>query len=92
MSTAINGITESRQRVVDVIGVALAQVLDRPLPELTEDSKLFEELGLDSTGVLEMLMLIEESLGTEFESEGFQMSHFHSVGALADFVSDALDG
>lgn len=90
MSTAVPGITDTRKRVIDAIEAALTQVLDRPLPELTEDSRLFDELGLDSTGVLEMLMLIEESLGTEFESDGFEMSHFHSVGALADFVSDAL--
>jgi acyl carrier protein len=90
MSTAVPGTTDTRRRVVDAIASALAQVLDRPLPELTEDSKLFDELGLDSTGVLEMLMLMEEALGTEFESEGFQMSDFHTVGALADFVTADL--
>ncbi|MGD3112001.1 acyl carrier protein [Streptomyces sp. YGL11-2] len=78
--------TASRERIVSAVKSVLAQVLDYELPELTEDSRLFDELGLDSTGVFELLMQLEEELATEFDSDNLEMSHFESVRTLADFV------
>lgn len=81
--------TVDRTRVVLAIGSALGTVLGGDLPEITEDSRLFE-LGLDSTGVLELLLHLEDELGLEVDPENLQMEHFESVGALADFVSAEL--
>ena len=92
MDNVVAGVAVTRERVIDDIASALTQVLDHELPELNERTELFDQLGLDSTGVLEMLMLLEESLGVEFDSEGFEMSNFHSIGALADFVTAGLAG
>ncbi|MCU1686675.1 MAG: acp3 [Amycolatopsis sp.] len=77
----------SRGRIIAAISDALAQVLDTELPELTEETRLFEQLGLDSTGVLELLMLLEDTLEIEVDADGIEMSNFHSVGSLADFVT-----
>jgi acyl carrier protein len=77
----------SRGRIIAASSDALAQVLDTELPELTEETRLFEQLGLDSTGVLELLMLLEDTLEIEVDADGIEMSNFHSVGSLADFVT-----
>jgi acyl carrier protein len=77
----------ARPRIIAAISDALAQVLDTELPELTEETQLFDQIGLDSTGVLELLMLLEDTLEIEVDADGIEMSNFHSVGSLADFVT-----
>ncbi|GAA1978405.1 acyl carrier protein [Amycolatopsis minnesotensis] len=90
MSDATTIQATDRARVTSAIGDALAGVLDYELPSLTEETRLFDELGLDSTGVLELLMQLEETLDIELEADGFEMSDFHTVGSLADFVTGQL--
>ncbi|MET8544858.1 acyl carrier protein [Kitasatospora sp. NPDC004799] len=81
-----------RARIVTEISAALGEVLDYDLPRLTEESRLFDELGLDSTGVFELLMRLEESLDVEFDTDSLEMAHFASVRSLADFVATELGG
>jgi acyl carrier protein len=69
----------------DVINV-LEQVLGRDLPDATGDTKLFEDLSLDSTAALEVLMVIEEKLGVAFDPESLDPEHLISVGRLTSFV------
>lgn len=81
--------TLDRTQVVLAIAAGLRAVLDTELPDITEDTRLFD-LGLDSTGVLELLLFLEDELGQEIESENLRMEHFQSVRSLADFVAAAL--
>ena len=75
-----------RDQVVAGILAALTAVLEEDVDGLTAESKL-SEVGLDSTGVLELLMQLEESLGVEFDTDNLEMAHFESVQSLADFVT-----
>jgi acyl carrier protein len=79
----------ARDAVLTAIGSALGDVLDGELPEITEHTRLFD-LGLDSTSVLELLLALEDALGTEFDNENLRMSDFETVGTLADYVSTQL--
>ncbi|MEU7134373.1 acyl carrier protein [Streptomyces sp. NPDC046261] len=81
-----------REQIVSGISTALGEVLDYELPTITEDSRLFDELGLDSTGVFELLMRLEETFGIEFDTDTLEMAHFASVRSLADFVATELGG
>jgi acyl carrier protein len=65
---------------------ALSRVLGRDLPDVTAQTRLFEDLNLDSTSVLELLMAIEEDLGAEFDPDDLRQDHFASVGSLSDYV------
>jgi acyl carrier protein len=79
-------------QVTDQIVAALAEVLGTELKDATEDTLLFEDLGLDSTTVLELLMTVEERLGVELDSDSLEQQHFRSVGTLSGFVLAQLAG
>lgn len=80
-----------RTTITAAIATALGDVLDTELPELTEDTRLFD-LGLDSTSVLELLLQLEDDLGHEFDNENLQMSDLQTMHSLADYVSAQLAG
>ncbi len=81
-----------RDRVAGAVVTALTRVLGDDLPEIAEDSRLFDELGLDSTGVFELLMQLEELLDIEFDTDNLRMEHFATVRSLADFVTTETGG
>ena len=81
---------DARARVVGVITAALPEVIDCDAAALTEQSRLFEELGLDSTGVFELLLRLEEGLDVEFDTDNLEMRHFSTVGSLATFIQTEL--
>ncbi|HKT04379.1 MAG TPA: acyl carrier protein [Rugosimonospora sp.] len=81
-----------RVRVVEAILDRLPLVLGAQTGPVTEDAKLFDELGLDSTGVLDLMLKLEEALGIEFDTDNLQLDHFESVGTLADFVVAEMGG
>ncbi|MCX5077867.1 acyl carrier protein [Streptomyces sp. NPDC060334] len=78
--------TAERTRVVGTIAASLAAVLGHEIPGLTEESRLFDQVGLDSSGVFELLMALEESLDIELDTDQLEMAHFESVRTLADFL------
>ncbi|MCW6007301.1 acyl carrier protein [Micromonospora sp. CPCC 205371] len=75
-----------RERVVEAILDLLRSVLGADASAVTEDAKLFDELGLDSTGVLDLMLQLEDALGIEFDTDNLQLEHFGSVRTLADYV------
>ncbi|PZE34232.1 acyl carrier protein [Curtobacterium sp. MCPF17_031] len=75
-----------RERVIAAITDALEETLGAPQENITEDTSLFNEIGLDSTGVFDVLMGVEASLGVEIDSEDLEMKDFSSIGTLADFL------
>jgi acyl carrier protein len=82
----VNPDSTARAAVLDTIRSVLATVLDRELPSTTEDTRLLDGLGLDSTRVLELLMELEDALSVEFDIDALEQSDVESLGSLADFV------
>ncbi len=80
-----------RKIIVERITEALGEVLKRDVTGATEDTRLIEDLQMDSTSVLELLMAVEDTLGFEVDPENLQMDDFKTVGTLADHISTALD-
>ena len=52
-----------------------------------KESTTFEELGIDSLDIVEMVMKFEEELDVELELE----EKFETIGALAKFIESKLD-
>ncbi|KAF5991765.1 MULTISPECIES: acyl carrier protein [Streptomyces] len=75
-----------RQHVVTALENALTDVLEHPVTGLTGDVKLFADLHLDSTTMLEMLMFLEDSIGLVVDPEELDADDFVSVDTFTDFV------
>jgi acyl carrier protein len=79
--------TTLRQQVVESMTTLLPRVLRRELPDLAEDTSLFDELGLSSVTTLELLLELEEALDIQVDVEDIDQDDLRSVGTLADFVT-----
>ncbi len=78
---------ELRGRALDGILLLLPRVLKRELPEVTENSCLFDEVGLTSAATLELILELEDHLDVQIDVEGIDQDDLQSVGTLAGFVA-----
>lgn len=76
--------------LVGAVTETLAEVLKRDLPGLTEQTRLFEDLHLDSTSILELLMALEDRIGLEVDPESLNMDDFASMGTLVSYLNGQL--
>ncbi|MEJ2853341.1 MULTISPECIES: acyl carrier protein [unclassified Saccharothrix] len=76
----------NRTDVMEHVRIALSAVLKRDLVDLTEETRLFEDLALDSTSVIELLMGLEDVLGVEVDPDDLAPEVFATAGSLADYV------
>jgi acyl carrier protein len=58
----------------------------RPVPRLQDETRLNEDLGLDSVMLLELLVRLELDLRISIPEEAPAKEHFVTVGGLADFL------
>jgi acyl carrier protein len=75
-----------RAQVITAIEAALAEVLERELGPVSEQTRLFEDLYLDSTSVLQLLLALEDAIDLEIDPEYLAIDDFKTVGSLADHV------
>ena len=87
-NTTLDGGADLHRRAVATIVDALAEAMRIDAATIGENSKLFDELGLDSTTVLGLLMTIEEELDIEFDTDTLEQQHFETVGTLAAYVRE----
>lgn len=79
-----------RTGIIEHIRESLSVALDREITEAHETTELYEELGLDSAGTLELLLVLEDTLGVEVDPENLEMEVFRTVGNLADYIAGHL--
>ena len=56
------------------------------LAEVTEDTRLAEGLGLNSVGMLYMVIIIETSFGIRFDH--MELSNFRTVGDVVSYIEE----
>jgi acyl carrier protein len=78
-----------REQVIAAIVAALCEVLGQDLADATEETRLFDDLGLDSTSVLGLLMALEDTMDMQVDPESLEQRHLESIGALAEFVVES---
>ncbi|MDX2525287.1 acyl carrier protein [Streptomyces europaeiscabiei] len=66
---------------------SVATLLDQEVTSISPQTRLFEDLALDSTGVLELLMQLEDDLGTEFDPETLEPADFETVESLVAYAA-----
>jgi acyl carrier protein len=59
------------------------------LDSLDEASSLVTDLGLNSVGILYIVIAIEEEFSIEFENVGF--SDFKTVGDVVDYIEEKVN-
>jgi acyl carrier protein len=55
--------------------------------EVSDRTRLMEDLGLTSAATLELMLELEESMDIQIDVEQIQPADLASIGALADFVA-----
>ncbi|GGN56501.1 acyl carrier protein [Streptomyces kronopolitis] len=75
-----------RQHMVGTIQSALSGVLEREVPEVSEETRFFDDLHLDSTSILELLMALEEEVGFTVDPEEVDMDDFVSVATFINYL------
>lgn len=81
---------DDRGRVLATVSAVLAKVLGRALPSLADETALIDDLGLDSTQVLELLMDLEEKLGVEFDFDVLEQDDIETLGSITNFALAAV--
>jgi acyl carrier protein len=79
-----------RTGIIGHIQQSLAVALGREVTGLHETTMLYEDLGLESIGTLELLLDLEGTLGIEVDPEDLEMDDFRTVGSLADYLAGQL--
>ena len=83
----------ARDRVMKSIYVVLPEVLPaRPAgsPELSEKTRLMEDLGLTSAAALELMLGLEDILDIQIDVEEIQPDDMACIGGLADFIAGQM--
>ena len=80
----------NREELVAVIARCLDEVMKGQVPAITEDSRLAEDIDMDSLSTLELMMALEERLGVSFDPDSVNMAAYPTVGSLVDFVGELL--
>lgn len=75
-----------RRQAIEHIRVAVEKVTRRDLPTLDADTPL-PALGLDSTGMLELLMELEDLATFVVEPDDLDPDVFRTVGTLCDYLT-----
>jgi acyl carrier protein len=76
-----------RGQIVDTVCELLPDVLKREVSGAGEATTLMEDLGMSSTGALEIVLMLEERLEIEISVEDLGREHFETVGTLSDYVA-----
>jgi acyl carrier protein len=83
----------ARERVMKSIYVVLPEVLPvgpEGRPQLSEQTRLMEDLGMTSAAALELMLGLEDVLEIEIDVEEIQPDDMASLGGLADFIAGQM--
>ena len=79
-----------RPEIIEHLRNSLSVVLNRELPEFSAETRILEDLELDSMRFIELLMSLEDTLGLDVDPDSLEPEVFQSVGSLADYVQRQL--
>ncbi len=77
-----------RAEVADRLKEVLVTELGLDADKITEDASFEEDLEVDSLGVVELLMALEDEFGVKIPDE--EAENIHTVGQAVDLVHSKL--
>ena len=78
--------SEIFEKLKEVFKVTVGEDVD--LSKFTEDANLTKDLGLNSVGILYLVVGIEETFGIQFEDVGF--NDFNTVSTVINYIEEQL--
>jgi len=81
---------ENDEQLRTVLRDALSPILQREVPDLEDEMRLFDQLGLDSTGVIDLLMTLEDTIGLQIDPDELTPEVFETVGSLLGYIRAGL--
>lgn len=78
------------QEIIEHLRESLSVILDRELPEFSAETRIIEDLGLDSMRFVELVMSLEDTLGVEVDPETIENDVFRTAGSLAEYIERQL--
>lgn len=60
--------------------------------DLTKDSSLLTDAGLDSLQLINFILLVEDEYGMEFDFDGFDYDLLGSIESFCNYLSTQLKG
>jgi acyl carrier protein len=75
------------------VGERVAAILAHRLQVegISESTDLFEASALDSLGLVELLVGLEEEFGIAISAEDLELDRFRSIAAISAFVSSKIE-
>lgn len=58
--------------------------------DYTEDTKIIEEVGLDSIQMIKFILMVEETFDFEIDFEEFEVDILESVKTFSDYVKNHI--
>jgi acyl carrier protein len=80
------------QSIAERTRQVLGQMVSRDPASLTDDTRLFAELGLDSTNALELLMQLEDELAVRIDADNLEQKDLDTVGSLTRYFTQQARG
>lgn len=76
--------------IVEHLRLSLTVVLGREIPEFSPETRLLEDLELDSLRFVELIMSLEDTVGLEVDPETLEPEVFATVASFAEYVRARL--
>ncbi|OLF05238.1 hypothetical protein BLA60_36895 [Actinophytocola xinjiangensis] len=77
-----------RTEALDQLRIVVGKVTGHEVPALDADTRLLEDLALDSTGIMETLIELEDTFGFRVDVDTLDPAVFRTAGSLADYVGE----
>ena len=77
-----------RQEIVDIVNKTLIENFELKLEDLTPDALIGENLKLDSLDAVDMLVHLEDRLGTKYDIEKFK--EVRTLSDIYNLVEEAV--
>lgn len=73
------------KKIIDILNKVLENDEHNSL-SLTENTDIINEVGLDSLGMIDFMLKLEENFDIEFDFNHFDITYFSSVKNLASYI------
>lgn len=79
----------TREQILETLCELMQQNLEVKLPEnVTEASRVYQDLFIDSIMVLQLIVYVEEEFGISVPEEDVDPAVFQTIGSLITFIED----